>query len=971
MRFGVLGPLAVWTDGGEPVPVPESKVRALLALLLVHKGRVVSRETVLDGLWGERLPADPGGALRLKVSRLRQALAAGEPGAKELVLSRSPGYLLRAGSVDAERFRALHARASDTADLRARAELLEEALGLWRGPAFADFDEPFARAAITELTEERLLAVEDHLEARLDLGEQVLGEVAGLVAEHPLRQRLRAVLMRALYRAGRQSEALDTYTDLRERLAGELGLDPSPELAELHQAILRQDRVLAVTPDPLPAPLTELVGRERALTEVGTLLSASRLVTLTGPGGVGKTRLAVEVARRQAFPDGVWLVELAGATEVAEAASAVLGLAELPPVAGEPVDPAGRLAAALRGKRLLLVFDNCEHVVGPVAELTGRLLRTAPGLRVLTTTQEPLGLTGEQLWPVPPLDEDAAVRLFTARAPGFTLTGENAPTVRRICRRLDGIPLALELAAARVRAIGVTELAARLDDRFRLLTAGRRDAPARQKTLRAVIDWSWELLSEPERAVLRRLAVHADGCTLEAAEAVCGGDGLDVLDVLARLVDRSLVVVVETAAGVRYRLLETVRAYGLERLREAGEDVREGHRRYYADLAARAEPHLRGHGQRHWLEVLDAETANLRAALETAPEAPDLPISLAWYWFLRGRLSEAVRAFEPATPTPEVSAWLTGFRLLLGHAVEFEAVADARLCWFLAYAHRGFGDLPTTAKLTDQALADLRAQRDRWGTAAALSLRATLHRARGDLADAERDAEAADALFRELGDRWGMLKATNSLAELAEIAGDYPKAKRLHEEGFRWAEELGLFDDASFRLSGLGRIALLQRDYAQAADYHRRAMRLAVRQSNVVAEEFAEIGLALGARRRGDLDNAERHLRRWVDWLRQVDGEPGLALVFAELGFVAEQRGDAAAALALHTDGLAAAHRIGDPRAVALALEGLAGAAAIGGDHAEARRLLAEAEGLRESVGAPLPAAERLDVDRIRTALGG
>ena len=683
MRFGVLGPLTVWTDAGEAVRVPGLKVRALLADLLVHEGRVVSADRLVDDLWGERAPANSAAALQVRVSQLRKALEDAEPGGKKLVVSQPPGYLLRADDVDAARFGRLLARAEAANGPATRAALLTDALALWRGAAYADFaDEEHTRAAIVRLEEQRLTALELLAEARLELGEHglLVGELGEVVARHPLRERLRAVHLRALYRAGRQSEALAGYGELRERLADELGLDPGPELVALHQAILGQDPALSVPVHRpvtnLPASLSKLVGREEALAEVCSLAGTERLVTLTGSGGVGKTRLALESASRLAgeFPDGVWLVELASLDRrtgsPAEAALAALQIRQDP----GPAAPADLLAAALRGRNTLLVLDNCEHVVEQVAELAELLLRAAPELRILATSREPLALDGEVLWAVPPLDVPGstelammaasdAVRLFVIRAAasarGFTLDAGNAQAIAQLCRRLDGIPLALELAATRVRLLGVHGVVARLDDRFRLLASGQRGAPPRQQTLTAVIDWSWDLLTEPDRVVLRRLAVHAGGCALEAAEAV-RPEGApvdhDVLDVLGRLVDRSLVTMVDGAAGVRYRLLESVAEYGVARLDEAGElhAVRLAHATHYTALAEEAEPHLYGHEQREWLRRLDAESANLRAALDTAVRlgaaltALRLVNALAWYWFLRGRLAEARRALESA-----------------------------------------------------------------------------------------------------------------------------------------------------------------------------------------------------------------------------------------------------------------------------------------------------------------------------------
>jgi predicted ATPase/DNA-binding SARP family transcriptional activator len=654
MRFGVLGPLAVWAADGNLARIPELKVRGVLADLLVHAGRPVPVRQLVDDLWGDLLPENPTAALQTRVSQLRRALDAAETGARELVVSQPPGYLLRVepDAVDEGRFRALVRRARAAGDPRVRASMLAEALALWRGPAYADFDDaPFARWAIDRLEEERLVAEEERAEARLELGEHALlvGDLAVLAAQHPLRQRLRAAQMRALYRSGRHSEALDTYRELRGQLADQLGLEPAAELVALEQAILRQDPGLVVPPSEasvptatnmatattrprtnLPAMLTSLIGQDAALVEVRARLAEGRLVTLTGPGGVGKTRLAVEVAGQlvDAYADGVWLVDLAalgqgaGAGQVATAMlvrliTGTLGRDVTGAPAADAGDPAEELVGRLCDQEMLLVLDNCEHLLDPVAKLSELLLRAAPRVRILATTREPLRIQGELLWEVPPLalpdraavepaelEQSAAVRLFVTRVaatvPGFRLDARNASTVAGICRRLDGIPLSLELAATQVRALGVKEIAARLDDRFRLLSAGLRGAPARQQTLRAVIDWSWRLLTEQEQAVLRRVGPHAGTWTLQAAEAVCAGDGVDAVDVpplLARLVDRSLVARVEAPAGVRYRLLESVRAYCLERLRESGEHehLQQRHADYFACLSSRAEPLLYGH----------------------------------------------------------------------------------------------------------------------------------------------------------------------------------------------------------------------------------------------------------------------------------------------------------------------------------------------------------------------------------------
>ncbi|MEU9471523.1 BTAD domain-containing putative transcriptional regulator [Streptomyces avermitilis] len=1095
MRFGVLGPLVVWDDGGEAVKVPEVKVRALLADLLAHDGGPVAADRLIHDLWGDRPPGRPTGALQARVSQLRRVLG------RDRVMRQPPGYRLRldcdADEVDAGRFGALVADARLVRDPGARAALLTQALELWRGPAYADFaDEEFVRGTAQRLTEQRLSVLEEQAEARLEAGGHVLlaGELADLVDRHPLRERLRALQIRALYVAGRQSEALASYEDLRFRLVGELGVDPSPELSALHQAVLRHDPELTpastapgsggraqLSPSPrprsdrgvpvrhaerlptavadlpspgihsnLPVPLTPLIGRHQALTGLSHLLGSARLVTLTGPGGVGKTRLAVAAgaaagAGAGELPDGVWLVELAGtrvgaAADLAQVVATTLGIRDdapsvLPGTCTSAPSPVHHLAAALRDRRTLLVLDNCEHVVEAAAELTEVLLHTAPGVRVLATSQEPLGLTGEKVFLVEPLPTADAVRLFVERAsasaPGFLFDPDTShpgdrDAVVEICRRLDGIPLALELAATRVRALGVRELAVRLGDRFRVLTAGRRGAPARQQTLRAVIDWSWELLSAPERIVLRRLAAFSDGCDLEAAEAVCPGEGVsreEVLDLVTRLVDRSLVAVVDAPAGPRYRLLESVSVYARERLHEMEglTAVRDRHLRHYLALAERAEPRLRAAGQQSWLAHLDAETGNLRAALDEAlrragsdnavsddavsdnavsDDAVRLATALSWWWLLRGRLTEARRSLRavlaalsqnagsPRHVAAELALLHAAFSLLTGkpgvpaalHVADAvpDTVHRARALWLCAYGLFSAGATTDSDELNTRVLALSAAMKDQWGIAAALGLRAMLALVRGDLAGLGRDGLRSATLFRELGDRWGELQTVSPLAALAEIKGEYEEAAHRQHEGLRIARELGLEAEVSARLSGLGRLALLARDWDRARDLHEQARRIALEQGYKYGEIHSEMGLALGARRSGDLDAAEAHLLHIGDGYADVSSQAGDHLLLAELGFVAELRGDGVRATTHHLAGLEVARSLGEPRALALSLEGLAGAMALYGHERAAEGaglLLGAADAARRGVGAPLPPAERGDVDRItvaaRAALGG
>ncbi|MFD5556695.1 BTAD domain-containing putative transcriptional regulator [Streptomyces sp. NPDC127068] len=920
MRYGVLGPLAVWDAEGLPVRVPEAKVRALLANLLVHGGAPVPADRLIEDLWAGYPPGGSVNSLHTKVSQLRRVLG------RDQVVREPAGYrlLLTDDVVDAQRFQELAERAHAHGEPAVRGDLFADALALWRGPAYADVAESlFARSEIARLEALRLTVLEDQAEVRLTLGEHtaLAAELGELVARHPLRERLRTAHMRALYRSGQQGDALLSFHELRRQLSAELGVLPGPAVTALHEAILRQEPHLALptVESPscrtnLPTPLTSLIGRQEAVDRVRARLGShptTRLVTLTGLGGVGKTRLAIAAARdlTDRFPDGVWLVELAGLgaastpDDIAERVITTLGLCDT--AASEPNlnDLVGWLCRAVAGKRLLVLLDNCEHLVEAVAALAGAVLSTVPGGHLLLTSQEALDIPGEVVHPVPPLAlpehagagavaRSSAVELFVERAaaaaPGFVLDADNAAAVSAICRRLDGIPLALELVASRLRTLSPDELAASLDGRLAPPEVRARGLPARQQTLRAMLDWSWHLLTADERTVLRRLAVHADGWTLPTAEAVCADRDLPadrVFDLLSRLVDRSLVV---REAG-RFRLLESVAAYCAERLAEAGETaaVRARFVRCYAELAERQDERLRGPEQRRVLEFLDAETINLRRALDLATaegatgHALRLVNAMTWYWFLRGRLTEARRSLQAALAISGESAgaarltaraWLTGMELRASStdASSVPAGADptaglddpvlrARLQWFVGTGLSGHGRRDEGLRLVEASLVGARAARDRWGEAAALVELAGRAPARGGS-----HAELGAALFHEVGDRWGQLRATRSLALVAESDGDRARTERLHREGLRVAEELGLWTEVVEALTWLGRTALAGGHARRATELYGRALSVSTERAYGRGEVRAEIGLGLAARLRGDPAAARHHMVRAV-----------------------------------------------------------------------------------------------------------
>ncbi|WP_406055133.1 AAA family ATPase [Streptomyces sp. NBC_01077] len=694
--YRVLGPCQAFrTDDGTEAVLSGARLRALLTALAAAGGREVSTRALIDQVWGD---ADGVGdpdqsrtaALQALVGRLRRAV-----GRETVVSAPGGGYRLAADpdAVDLYRFERLAAEGSAalaTGDPARAAGLLDEALGLWRGAALADLPGRDTDPLVVRVEQRHTQARRDRLAADLALGRaaEVLAPLAALASGRPLDEPLHALRIRALRAAGRPSEALAAYEEARTRLADRLGTDPGPELRALYAELLT-DGTATDAPDApdtrdapdapdahaspkasagvagrmptagLPARLTSFIGRDDELGELAAEWGDRRLVTLTGPGGVGKTRLALEAAEK--YQDGpVHLAELASVREESTVAAAVLSalgarethLWHRPSVPGaDPEDPFAELVEHCAGRRMLLVLDNCEHVVATAARLVQTLLTRCPDLRVLATSREPLGVPGEVVRPLGPLSVGMALRLLGERGaaarPGFVVA-EDAGAAEEVCRRLDGLPLAIELAAARLRLLSVRQIADRLDDRFRLLTSGARTVLPRQQTLRAVVDWSWELLEESERGVLRRLAVFTGGADLSAAEAVCAGDGGgggEVLDVLGALVDKSLVVAGPggDGEGMRFRLLETVAEYAGERLDESGEraSAERCHLTYYRELARRTDPELRGAGQVAATARLEREHDNLRGALRAAvalgeeQEVLCLVHSLSWFWQLR------------------------------------------------------------------------------------------------------------------------------------------------------------------------------------------------------------------------------------------------------------------------------------------------------------------------------------------------
>ncbi|WP_409180427.1 BTAD domain-containing putative transcriptional regulator [Amycolatopsis sp. VS8301801F10] len=855
MQIKILGPFEV--RDGDVADVPGARLRGLLVALALRPGQVVPRAALIDWIWGEHPPADAANALQRLVSRLRKAL----PGA--VVEGVTDGYRLAvdADAVDAVRFERLVAQArEDRGPGR-----LREALELWRGPAMQDVglqDSEAFEAAATRLEALRLAALEDRFEAELDLGRgaDLVSELTDLVAAHPVRERLVGALMRALAAAGRNTEALQAFQRIRETLADELGADPSPELSALHVALLRGEvgRREENRKTNLRAEFTSYVGREADVAAVRDLVSRHRLTTLTGPGGSGKTRLATETARTlvDGLHHGAWLVELAAVgsgDDVAQATLSGLGLRDALLGEASPSDPVERLVSAVRDRETLLVLDNCEHVIESAAALAHRLLGECRGLRILATSREPLGITGEALWPVEPLPRAEAVQLLRDRATAGRQDLADDRTLSRICTALDGMPLAIELAAVRLRTMSAEQLADRLDDRFRLLTGGSRTALPRHRTLRAMVDWSWELLSDGERLVLSRLSVFAGGASLEAAERVCAGELVDeyeVLDLLAALSDKSLLVAFGEGAP-RYRMLGTIKEYGAARLAEAGETelARQAHLAYFTELAENAEPRLRRGEQLEWLAVLNAEHDNLVSAMRGALAAGDahaamrLAAACGWYWWLVGRKAEGMELIAAAIATPgEVPD-------------DIRAIVYALTSMFVT---SGPGDMPEAAKWIHQAyelgehgrhrhaalrlvvplemmLGDPDALQPAWESllddedpwVRALS-RLHLGKLRMMLGqDCESWFDEALVEFRVLGERFGISFAQTELAGCLAMRGEFAEANEHFEQAVSVVAELDALDDVAQLRMRQARLHWLAGDHDACAAAVAEAERLA------------------------------------------------------------------------------------------------------------------------------------------------
>ncbi|MGW1894289.1 ATP-binding protein [Streptomyces sp. NPDC002004] len=901
MHFGILGPLDVRSGDGSPLDPGGPRPRTLLTLLLLDAGRSVPTARLTDGLYGDEPPSGAANALQSQVSRLRRRLGLEIAGT-------ATGYRLAVDpdTVDVHRFERLARegrRALAAGDAGRAAGLLREGLGLWRGPALADL--PDGQALVARLDELRFAAVQDRIEADLALGggSALVPELRELIAAHPLGERLYGQLMRALHAAGRPAEALTVYEAARRTLADELGTDPSAELSALHRELLQGRE--PVRQQGVPAQLTRFVGREEELARIDELLARTRLVTLTGPGGAGKTRLAIEAARawadrarkpgaRGVRGDGsgedVCYVELAPLGDGSRLPYALLGaLGVRDGLRAQGTDATGRLLTALEDRTLLLVLDNCEHVVEEAARITALLLGACPGVRVLATSRESLGITGEALCPVPPLPAGPAVRLFLDRAAAVrpdAVPGADHGRVAAVCAALDGLPLAIELAAARLRTLTLGELSVRLterlggdaaDGRFRVLSRGDRTKAPRHRTLRAVVEWSWELLDDEERELARRLTVFPSGAGLDAVEAVCGVAYPE--DLLASLAEKSFV---EVADG-RYGMLQTIRAFCAERLAEEGEreGLRDAHAAYFLRLAEEAEPLLRGGGQLPWLARLDAEHGNLEAALRhlagsATGSALRLMAALSWFWRLRGLhgeqtglARELLAAVGPEPPDGLVEEYvLCVLNTVTGNGDDpAEPERIERVGALLQGLDRRLR-LPFTMVLwalaggprpADRQRARIQIGDDPWGLALLDVAEGfqELFTARTDASEAA-FGRALDG-FRRTGDRWGMANCLDPLGMFADWRGERARALELIDEGLGHVGELAAPEETADLLLRRAAVLLRLGDPALAEGHLRRAEALARTAGVPDKVAGARRGLGDAARRSGDPARARVH----------------------------------------------------------------------------------------------------------------
>jgi predicted ATPase/DNA-binding SARP family transcriptional activator len=851
----VLGGVELVGESG-PIPLPAPKLRRLLAALGMHPGETRSTDVLIEALW-DRPPRSARKLLQLYVSQLRRLLPA-----PARIVTGADGYGLELleDALDSVRFERLlaegRAALGDGNSALARS-LLRRSLGLWRGAAYGEFAyEEFARGEAERLEELRLVATEERLEAELALGGHatLLPELRSLATAQPLRERLQAQAMIALYRCGRHREALDLYAALRARLIDELGLEPGRELRELQQRILQHDPSLEVESvflgeaSSLPTPPNRLLGRQRELAELETMLARDdvRLLVLTGAGGSGKTRLALELARRVAarYANGARLVDLAPLADPALVVPTIARALGIERLGRQPIET---LVAEIRPLELLLLLDNAEHL-RTAAPTFVQLLAEAPRLTLLVTSRAVLHLSGEYVYPVEPLAEDDACNLFLERAraaePRFRTDDDDRETIAAICRRIDRLPLAVELAAPHMRTLNTGELLARLEERLPLLAGGPHDLPARQLTLRATIDWSVDLLAPLERRDLTRLSVFAGGCTVEAAEKVCETR----VDRLGTLLEHNLLVNTASSEGSRYTMLETIREHALEQLQAGPEadEVRRRHALYFAAVAQAAGLNQESDGpMRH--DLAHRERHNIRAALAWTLATGEIEIGL--------RIAAALENHWATSAAFEGAHWLDE---LLGRADTVGGELLARAVRARGAAALICGDTATGRRLYERSLREYERLGDERGIGI-LQQRLALEDLReGEIARARQLAEESLRLHRKIAFGKGEAIGLGVLARIEQAAGHRGAALTLSEQSLQLAVATGFVWWRVQMLRSLAELMLDEGNSAKAESCLREAIPL-LKQANDRYQSIAVLArLASIAAQAGDSERAGR-----------------------------------------------------------------------------------------------------------------
>lgn len=917
-------------------PLRSKREGWLLALLILRHGQEVSRDGLAQTLWPDNAEEQALFYLRKALSNVRKAL--GEEGRRLLSPSaRTLRFDIDEASIDVVAF-----------DEAVKGERLEEAAAIYRGGLLPDCPEEWA-AYERDRREAEYQAALEKLAAKGEAAEAVRW-LRLLIASDPFRESAYRSLMQALADCGDGAAITAVYRELQDRLYRDLNTEPSAETDALYHRLIATPRPVAPLPSierpesgrHLPVPLSELVGREAVIEEILGWMRSRRLVSLVGAGGIGKTRLSIACAEAALpnYADGVWFVDLAALSDASLVPLAVARTLGVPEDAARPVMES--LSETLKGRQMLIVLDNCEHLIAACAELAFRLLSACPDVSILATSRQALAVSGEQVYRVPSLQlpasgetnpsDSEAVRLFVDRAqrvsPGFALNGRNAEDIAEICRELDGIALAIEMAAARMRSLSPKEVRTRLNDRFRLLKSGNRGALPRQHTLRAAIDWSYDQLPEAEQNLLRIVSVFSGGFTLASAAALAEEDVDEVEETLVHLVDKSLVIAEPREDGTRYRMLETVRQYGQFRLAEAEEEesLRLRHRDYFIDLAFEVKPKLMAEDQAYWFSVLEAEHDNLRQALALCAQREDggvpglrLSGSLSRFWMIRAYFTEGRERFNIALSHPGAQIRTPDRAITLNGA--------GLLAWRQS-------DYPKAEALYAESIDIAREVESLLDVARGLNNLALITRDQGRYEEArEMHAESVE-IFREKGERLIAAICLSNLAVVDHYQGDFASARAAYEENLATQRELGDRSSVTVTLSSLGAVAIDQGDLAFARTCHEEGL--------AIAEEIAD--------------------EYWT------------AAHLYGLGRVADGEGDLDRGWSLITDSLKRVQALGEKTQITDHLAALASVARKSGQTELAVRLFAARTALRAGTGSPLPLFAQRQMDEelaeLRSALG-